>query len=435
MLKKTSFCTTMTDFSFLAKNIAPEESREMVAGEGVFMYDANGKRYFDLSSQTVNMNLGHRHPVVLSVLKEFLKSKESYFLSSRWQSPAMAELAAKLVSIAPHGITKANVKLCNGSDALEDAFKRARRFHKRERKRMIVAQYRSHHGESCETLNASGKHFCAHSELGGSRDFLFVDPVHLYRRPFGMSEEEYSAACFRELASLIRKRDDVAAIVLELIQVTGGVLPQPKSFVKQVERLCREHNITFIVDEVQTAFGWTGTMFASEQYGIRPDIITLGKALTAGFPALGATLFRGRYDNLHYGESEFTNGGGPIACKVTLANIRYLETSGILNTIPEKSAYFMECLQNMKKKYAYIGDVRGNGLMLGIELVTDDGRENYALATNIYQQALNKGIILRKAACEGRGSNVLIIKSPLIITHDQIKQSMRILDRVIGACQ
>src|SRR3989338_4330479 len=243
------------NYQYLAKNIEPSHP-EIVSGEGIYVYDKHGNYYLDLSSQTANLNLGHRHPVIISTIEEFLKSDHLYFLSSRFESPVMADLAAKLLQIAQDGLTKANVKLCNGSDAVEDTIKRARRYHKAEGKTIIVTQYRSHHGESSETLSASGKLFQEKKELGGSGKFLHIDPVYTYRKPHNLSEEEYAMKYASDFELLEKERGDISAILLELIQVTGGVIPQPKSYVKRIEKICRENNITFIVDEVQTAFGW-----------------------------------------------------------------------------------------------------------------------------------------------------------------------------------
>ncbi len=422
------------NYQHLAKNISPEENLEIVKGEGVFVYDRNGNRYFDLSSQTANLNLGHRHPVIMSAIEEYLKSEKPYFLSSRWQSPVMADLAAKLVELAPEGMIKANVKLCNGSDAVEDAFKRARRFHKKGGKEIIVTQYRSHHGESSETISASGKHFLEKKELGGSGKYLHISPAYLYHKPRCFNEETYTARTVNEFLSLVKKQGNVSAIALELIQVTGGVIVQPKSYVQGIEKICRENNITFIVDEVQTAFGWIGTMFASDYYDIKPDIIALGKGITAGFPALAATVFREEYDNLNYGESEFTNGGEPLACQAALANINYLQTSGILNTIPEKHNHFIRRLTKMKEKYKQIGDVRGLGLILGMEFVKENRGGDYETMKKVYHTALANNLILRPSDCDGKLRNVLIIKTPIIISHDEIEESMNLLDKSLEEC-
>ncbi len=422
----------LNKYSYLAKNITPSHP-EIVKGEGVRVYDKAGNYYFDLSSQTCNMNLGHRHPVIMSAIDDFLRSEQPYFISSRFGSPAMADLAAKLVEISPEGMAKANVKLCNGSDAVEDTLKRARRYHSKEGKNMVVAQYKSHHGESSETLSASGKLFSEKADIEGSGNYLFIDPAYLYRKPKEMSEDEYMKKCAHDLEFLIKKRDDIAGVILELVQVTGGVIVQPKSYVKIIEEICKENNVTFIVDEVQTAFGWLGKMFASEYYGIKPDIIALGKGLSAGFPALAATVFRGEYDNLNYGESEYTFGGEPLACRVALANINYLESSGILETIPEKNEHLMKRLNDMKYKYKQIGDVRGHGLILGIEFVKEDESEDYETTERVYQKAFKNHLILRKAAYAGR-SDVLIIKPPIIISHDEIEESMDLLDKTLEEC-
>ena len=198
----------------LARNILPS-GPEIVGGYGVSVYDRSGNRYFDLCSQTLNLNLGHRHPVIMEVLKELINNKDFiYFQSSMWRNSSMADLAEKLVEITPGDLTKVNLKLCNGGDANEDAFKRTRKFHMAEQRKRIVAQYRSHHGESSETLSASGKHFPKEAYLSGSGNFLHISPVYSFRRPFDVSEEDYAIECARSFESLVKNRGDIGGIVM-----------------------------------------------------------------------------------------------------------------------------------------------------------------------------------------------------------------------------
>ncbi len=422
------------DYQYLARNIVPSDL-EIVSGKGVIVFDQNKNSYLDLCSQTLNLNLGHHHPVVMEAVRRLINYNNFvYYQSSRWKNHSMEELAKKLVQISPEELSKVNLKLCNGGDANEDAFKRVRKYHRNTGRDMIVAQYRSHHGESCETLNASGKNFHKKDYLGGSAKFLHINPVYPYRKPENMDEEDYIFENICSFESLVKNRGDIAGIIMELVQVNGGVILQPKSFVRGIEEICRKNDIKLIVDEVQTAFGWFGKMFASEDYGIRPDVITLGKALTAGFPALAAALHTEELDNLEYGESEYTNGGSTLCCEIALANIKYLQNSGILETIEEKHNHFVERLKKMKEKYRQIGDVRGYGLILGIELVKKDKTEDFNATNKVYEAALKNRLILRKAACNGNGSNVLIIKPPIIISHDEIEQSMDILDKSLKQC-
>lgn len=398
-----------------------------VEGLGIKVYDKRGKEFFDLSSQTLNMNLGHSHPVTKQVAQYFAANNTPNFLSSRLTNPYSVLLAKKLAETAPNGLNIVNLKLTNGSDANEDAMKRTRKYHEGNGS-TIVSLYRSHLGETSETITASGKNFHNRYYVGGSGKFLFIDPVYTFRRQSQLSEEEHIDQCIDQFKSLLKRREDIVGIIMELIQVDGGVLVQPKRFVQKIEELCRQNNKTFIVDEVQTAFGWTGEIFLSNSYGITPDIISLGKGIACGIHPLAATVFKDKFDNIGYGISECTHGALPQACATALFNISYLQNSGVLNSVNDKGKHFMKRLQNIKAKHSQIGDVRGLGLILGLEFVKSNGREDCELTDRVYSAALEERILLRKATCGGSGNNVLIIKPPIIITHKEIDDSIDLLE-------
>lgn len=414
----------------LSSNIAPTLP-EIVGAKGIILHASNGKKFYDLSSQTLNLALGHGHPAIVEPVRHLLEQENfTYFTSSRFQNKYVETLADELVRCVPAGLSKVNLKMCNGSDANEDAFKRCR---KQTGKNMIVSLYRSHLGVSSETLAASGKHF-GKRHLGGSGNFLFIDPCYEYRKHAELTEEDHINERASQFEQLCVKRGDIAAIVIELLQVDGGVLVQPKSYVQRIEKICREHGCCLIFDEVQTAFGWWGKMFACEAYGITPDVLVLGKALAGGFPSLAATVFKPEFDNLDYGESEYTNGASVLCCAAAVSNLKYLTQSGIMDTVQEKHDHITKRLKDMQQKYSAIGDVRGSGLIFGIEFVNNDGSENYAAASTAFDATVANGVVLRKATCSGNGSNVLIIKPPIIITHEEIDKSMTCLDNAFRTC-
>lgn len=422
--------THPTGYDHFCHNTRPT-GPELVRGEGVKVWDSGGNWYYDLASQTLNLNLGHRHPAIMEAVEGFLKSGTPYFISSRFQDAHRRDLVDELVSTAPEGLTRVNLKLCNGGDANEDAIKRARKHHQGKGRNKIVSQYRSHHGETSETISASGKRFAQEDYLGGSGNYLYLPPAYSRFSRNGMSLEDFGMEVASDFELLVKERGDVAGIIMELLQVDGGVIPQPRSFVQRVEKICRENDAVMIVDEVQTAFGWYGTMFASTYYGIQPDIISVGKALTSGVGAMSATLFTEKLDNLGYGESECTYGESPLLSAVALANMQFLQASGILATVDEKNRLFMGRLQVMAERYKDIGEARGQGLILGLEFVSDDGSEATALADEVYTAALANHLILRKGTCGAKGNNVLIIKPPLIISPEQIQESMNLLEKTL----
>jgi len=411
---------------YLSRNMIPE-GPEIASARGIRVYDTQGREYLDLTSQTLNLNLGHGHPAIVNAVSRLLSTQGfPYYISPRFKNPHVAELAKKLVDLSPEGLTKVNLQMCNGSDANDDAFKRARRYHNKAGLRnMIMSLYGSHLGVSAETISASGEHFGKESYLGGSGNFMFMEPCRTFWRPKGMTEEEYADTKVKEFESVVKRRGDVVGIIMELIPFDAGILVQPKEFVKGVERICRENDIAMIVDEVQTAFGWCGDMFCSDLYGVQPDIISLAKGMTAGFPALSATIFREKYDNLEPGTSEYTFGAQSIGCVAALANIEYLMNSGILDTVPKKHEQFMGHLKRMKERYPALGDVRGIGLILGMEFIKpEDGSPDFDIGMDVYREATNRGLLVNMPTTDEGKDNVISLKPPIVITTEEIDDSM-----------
>ena len=418
--------------TYLSKNMLPELP-EIVRAEGVLAYDAAGTRYFDLTSQCLNLNLGHSHPAVVGAVSALLSKKGfPYYVSPRFRSRYAEELAERIVEHAPRGLSKVNLQMCNGSDANEDALKRVRKYHFLQRGMTcanIVSFYGSHLGESSETISASGEHFGKESYFGGSGNYVFMDPCDNFHRPRGLSEQEYAESRLNEFERLFDRREDIAGIIMELITFDAGVLIQPKNFVRGLVRLCQQHDRGLIIDEVQTAFGWCGSMFASDVFGIRPDIITMAKGMTGGFPAMAATVFKEKYDILESGASEYTFGAQSIGCVAALATMQFLTTSGIMETVPKKHARVMETLQVLRKRYHRLADVRGMGMFFGLEFVKPDGQPDYTTAKRVYRSAFKSGLLLNPPTTDPGLGAVVAIKPPLTITMDEVEQAMQLLER------
>jgi len=416
---------------YLAKNMIPRPT-EIVRASGIKVYDSEGNEYLDLTSQTLDLNLGHGHPVILDAVRSLLDTEGfTYYVSPRFKNRYVAEFAERLVGLAPEGLNKVNLHMCNGSDANEDALKRARKYHRDNNRRMIVSLNGSYLGASSETISASGGNIWKEPCLGGSGDYIFIDPMNPYRKPEGMTIEEYTEAKVREFERIVKSREDVAGIIMEIIPFNAGVLVPPPDYVRGIERVCRENDVAMIVDEIQTAFGWCGDIFASNVYGIQPDAISLAKGMTAGFPALAATVFKEKYDVLKPGTSEYSFGAQSLGCVAALANIDYLTTSGILDTIPEKHERFMSHLTRMKEKYPFIGDVRGLGLILGMEFIHDDGSPDMDIGVDVYHAAFERGLLINIPTTERGRHSTISIKPPIIITPEEIGDSMERLDEAI----
>src|SRR3989344_3145335 len=320
---------------YLSKNMIPSNDIELVRGHGTKVYDSNGKEYLDLTCQTLNLNLGHSHPVIVESIRDLInRNFFPYYTSPRYRNRYVEILAEKLVELAPVGLNKVNLHLCNGSDANEDGIKRARKYHRDNNRKMIVSLNGSYLGTTSEVISASGGNFWKEPCLGGSGDYLFIDPIRPNRIPKGMIIEEYTEFKIKEFERLVKSRGDIAGIIMEIIPFNAGVLIPPKDYVQGIEGICLENDVVMIVDEIQTAFGWCGEIFASNIYGVRPDIIALAKGMTAGFPALAATVFKEKYDVLKGGTSENTFGAQTLGCVAAIANIDYLTSSKLMEDVP-----------------------------------------------------------------------------------------------------
>lgn len=410
------------NYWFLTKNIIPSANNLVIKkARGVTLWDTSGKDYIDFSAQTLNLSLGQCSP---KLTKAAITQLNRYtFLSSRFVCEPFMQLAKTLIELAPEELTKVNIKFSDGSDANESAFKRVRKYHK---KQTIASLYKSHLGETSETIAASGKHFDNRSYIGGSQKFVFFPPPHPDFIPSCKTIEEAEQASLLCLKKLLEKNNDICAIIVEPIMVNAGVYILSPNYLKELRTLCDKFKIGLIFDEVQTAFGWLGTFFAASKYKVTPDILTMGKAISPGFP-LAAILMRSKYDVLDYGEDEFTYGGHPLSCAVALKNIEILKHIKMEKTVTEKGFLISKLLLVLKKKHQFIKEIRGEGLIWAV----DFGKNISTVDIDrICKKALSNGLILRKSQ-DGLGSS-LVIKPPLIITDSEIKKGMKRLDRSLA---
>lgn len=330
------------------------------------------------------------------------------------------ELVNEILSIAPKGLDLINLKLVNGSDANESVFKRTGKFRKKPN---IISFFKSHLGESSETLSASGRN---DFYIGGSNNFILINPP--FPSFFPKNDHRFcEEKSLSQLTQLLRKRGDIAGIILEPIMVNAGAFCFSKQYLKELKNLCNKFDITLIFDEIQTAFGWLGTYFAAQLFNVTPDALTMGKSLAAGFPLAGV-LMKKEYDVLNYGEDEYTYGGHPTSCAAAVANIKFLKTTNILNEVKKKAELLRSLLANLQKHYDCIREVRGYSLIIGIEfdsLNFDQG----VVSNKIYNECLLGGIVLRKTE-DGNG-NSLVLKPPLIVTQKQLEKAVHVLEASI----
>jgi acetylornithine/N-succinyldiaminopimelate aminotransferase len=364
----------------------------MVRGRGCLLYDTNGKEYLDLLAGVAVVSVGHAREEVVCAISEQAQQlihTSNYF----WNQPA-CQLSQKLNKISGNGY---QVFFCNsGTEATECAIKLARKWGSNKGKHKIIAADRSFHGRTLAALAATGQ----------PAKWEGFSPL-----PTGFTHCKINDIDAWDAAI----DDSTAAILLEPIQGEGGIFPASKEFLSKLHKICSERNVLFMLDEIQTGCGRTGSWWAWQQLGVRPDVFLSAKGLANGIP-IGACLARDKIATLFQpGTHGSTFGGGPVACAAALATLDVLEKNNYLTAAKVLGSYLQEALLSLPK----IIEVRGMGLMIGAQLDSD-------ISEKVTQLCFEKGLIVNHLT-----SSVIRITPPLCITQAQLDHAVRILDSVL----
>lgn len=408
--------------------------------KGSYLIDTNGKRYLDgVSSLWVNVH-GHGHRRINAAVREQLNKLEHSTLLGLSNTPAVA-LARKLIEIAPKGLTKVFYS-DNGSTAVEAAIKMAYQYRQNagcQEKKYIAHLGNSYHGDTLGSVSVGGIELF-HKVY---RNLIFktikVDFPDCYRAPKGKKYPDYAFECLERFEATLKKRHaGIAAFVVEpIVQGAAGMIMWPKGILRGMWELCRRYDVIFIVDEVATGFGRTGTMFACEQEGVRPDILCLAKGITGGYLPLAATLTtRKIFDGFMFDykdQKTFFHGhtytGNPLACAAALANLEVFEKERTLAKLAPKIKFLSQKLR-MFYQLPHVGDVRQRGFMAGIELVRDRvTKEPYPwqerVGMRVCQEVRKHGVILRPLG------NVIVLMPPLSMTIEELDRLLDVTYEVI----
>ncbi|MFX1518396.1 MAG: aspartate aminotransferase family protein [Promethearchaeota archaeon] len=371
-------------------NVYPKRNVTIVKGQGALLWDAEGKEYIDCIGGHGSCNIGHCHPRVIKTLEEQLS--KLMICSGILYNDVRAEFGKKITKITPSELNKSFLSN-SGAEAVECAIKLARKYTK---KTDIIAMKQAFHGRLGFCLSATWK--------------------PKYRTPFEPLNPGFSHAKFGDIKSIKDViTDKTAAVIVEPIQGEGGVNPAPEGFLHELRELCDEKDILFILDEIQTGFGRTGKMFACEHWDVVPDILCLAKSVAGGVP-MGVTIAKENImDAFESGEHGTTFGGNPIACAAAIASLDVLVEERIPERATKMGAYFMKKLTQLKEKYKIIRDVRGMGLMIGVELRFD--------CKDVLLGALERGVLILSA-----GRNILRFLPPLVIKEEHIDYVIDTLD-------
>ena len=421
---KAGEVTALRD-SYLIRGIVPREPVVVARAYGVYIEDVEGKRFVDLFSGIGTNNLGHCHPDVVRAVIE--QAGKHMHVSGYYTHLPEVELAEKIITIVPKSLRK--VFFCNsGTEAVDGAVKFAKKLAVMEGRQgsTVIALEGSFHGRLSLTLTLTGQRKYK-AKLGNYANYtgiIHAPCPYYYRYGGSYSEKEFGERCAERVAEIIDhfSAGDVAAVVAEPILGEGGIIVPPPTYLPRLEKICRERGVPLIIDEVQTGFGRTGRIFASEHWGIQPEIMSMAKALGAGLP-LGAIAVSERVDNaLEPGDHFNTFMGNPVSCAAGLAGINVLLRDRLYENAAKQGEAFISILREAMEEIPVIGDVRGLGLMIGVELVSDQRTKKPApdVADRVKTIMRGEGFLI---GVGGLFKNVLRLQPPLIIDSETVAKA------------
>jgi 4-aminobutyrate aminotransferase/(S)-3-amino-2-methylpropionate transaminase len=395
------------------------------SGSGATITDVDGNTFIDFTGGVGVLNVGHSHPRVVAAAQEQLErfSHTDYTIVPY---EVYVRLAERLVELAPFSVPAKAAFFNAGTEAVENAVKFARLYTKRP---AIIGFEGAFHGRTMMSMTLTSK---THPYKAGLGPFA----PEVYRVPFaseyrGPSTADALAALERAFSTVVAP-EQVAAIVIEPVLGEGGFVPAPKEFLHGIRRICDEQGIVLVIDEVQTGFARTGKFFATEWYDIEPDLVTVAKSIAAGLPLSGVIGKAEIMDAPHDSAVGGTYVGNPVAQAAALAVLDVIEEEGLVERSAEIGDRIRSRMLAWQERHPQIGDVRGLGAMLALELVHDPSTKEPApeLATRVAEEALERGLLLLKAGVYGNCIRVLV---PLVITDAQLDEALGVWEEALDA--
>lgn len=409
--------------------------------EGIHVTDMDGKTYVDCLAGAGTLALGHNHPVVVDAIREALDQQlplHTLDITTPLKEAFVDELFA---SLPPAFAREARVHFCapTGADAVEAAVKLAKIATGRSG---ILSFHGGYHGSTHAAMSLSGTLHQKGDIPGLMPEVQFLPYPYAYRCPFGLGGEACQRISARYIRGMLADPESgvrpPAAMIVEVVQGEGGAIAAPVEWLREIRRVTEEHGILLIVDEVQTGFGRTGKLFAFEHAGIVPDIVVLSKAIGGSLP-LSVLLYRKQFDLWKPGAHIGTFRGNQLAMAAGLASLRYIRGENLPERAAQRGRQLMDRLQALQREIAAIGDVRGRGLMIGVEIVDGQGRTDAlgqpladpALAGAIQRNCFDKGLLLELG---GRHGSVVRFLPPLIVSAAQVDGIADVFAQAVREC-
>ena len=414
------------DQYMITSMVAGFEPIEVERACGSVMTGADGREYLDCFSGISVCNAGHGHPAVLAAARAQME-KLVHCCTYVYYNPRAGELAELLAEIAPGRLQKSFLSN-SGAEAVEGALRLAKQH---TRRKEIVCLAMSFHGRTAATLSVTGNR----GRKKGSGPYLsgiaYAPAPYCYRCPFKLRYPECGLACAEHLDYVLKYQTagDVAAFLAEPVLGEGGIIvPPPEYFKVAVDRV-RQDGGLFICDEVQSGFGRTGSMFAIERYGVEPELMCMAKGIADGFPLGNFIATPEVADAFTPGDHLSTFGGNPVSCAAAMANIRVLQEEKLAQAAQARGERMMERLRAAQEHCPLIGDVRGQGLMIGVELVQDaDKTPAAAEAKAVRSLCREQGVLV---GVGGALANVVRLQPPLVITAEEGERALDVLEKAL----
>lgn len=407
----------------------------VVDAEGCFFTDGNGKRYLDFSSQLMCSTLGHKNAAVIKSIEE--QAKTLPYIAPGFATTVRAELSKLLLEVLPEGLEKFFFTT-SGTDANEAAFKIARMF---TGKTKIISRYRSYHGSTMGSIAATGDpRRWAMEPAGKVPGIIFAPEVNCFKCPLQHHYPECGVACVEYINHMIENEGDVAAVLVEPIVGTNGVLVPPNEYLPRLREICDKHNVLLIADEVMTGWGRTGEWFAVNLWNVKPDILVTAKGITAAYVPLGLCATNKKiaeYFDDHFFSHGHTYEAHPLTLAPAIAAITEMKRMNLVARSKELEKYFSKKLQELKAKHRSIGDVRGKGAFWSVDLVKNQKtREPFnimkdkvsgvqSVVEKVAAEMMQKGVYLQAWVSH------FVIAPPLTISENEIDLGIQTLDEAL----
>jgi len=408
----------------------------IVDAEGCYFIDVDGKRYLDFSAQLMCVNLGHKNAAVIRAIQE--QARTLPYIAPGYATDVRVNLSRLLLEVLPRGLTKFFFTT-SGTEANEAAFKIARMYTGRTK---IIARYRSYHGSTMASIGATGDPRRWPTEPGAKgQGFIFAPEVNCYACPIKHQYPGCDIACADYVAHMIENENDVAAVLVEPIAGTNGVLVPPPDYMPRLRRICDDRGVLLIADEVMTGWGRTGKWFAVDHWDVQPDILVTAKGITSAYVPLGlcaTTQKIAAYFDDHFFAHGHTYEAHPMTLAPAVAAIREMQRLGLVERAREMGDYLGARLRALQERHASIGDVRGLGLFWCVELVKN--RQTKQPFNTKSDKIAGKSLVVDQVAAAMMKKGVAInswlshfvIAPPLIIEREQIDAGVAALDEALA---